>query len=148
VTPPTVAELAQRIRALDGRDLVLVEGSGGLLVRFDAAGGTVADVAALLEAPVVVVARAGLGTLNHSALTYEALRARGVRCLGVVIGAWPARPDIVARCNLEDLPLYAGVPLLGRMPERAGELNSSAFAEVAVAELGRVAELDAERAFG
>jgi dethiobiotin synthetase len=148
VIPPTVAELAQRIRALDGRDLVLVEGSGGLLVRFDAAGGTLADLAGLLEAAVVVVARAGLGTLNHSALTCEALRGRGVRCLGVVIGAWPVCPDMAARCNLEDLPLYAGVPLLGRMPERAGELDSSAFAEVAIAELGRVVELDAERAFG
>jgi dethiobiotin synthetase len=148
VIPPTVAELAQRIRALIGRDVVLVEGSGGLLVRFDAAGGTVADLAVLLDAPVVVVARAGLGTLNHCALTCEALRARGVGCLGVVIGAWPDRPDLAAQCNVKDLPRYAGVPLLGRMPEQAGGLSSSAFTEVAIAELGRVAELDAERAFG
>ena len=54
---------------------MLVEGAGGLLVRFDEDGGTLADVAALLDAPVLVVARAGLGTLNHTALTVEALRA-------------------------------------------------------------------------
>jgi dethiobiotin synthetase len=140
VTPPTVAELAQRIAALGDRDLVLVEGAGGVLVHFDANGATLADLALLLGAPVLLVARAGLGTLNHTALTCEALRARGVRCLGVVIGAWPARPDLAAQSNLEDLPLYAGVPLLGRLPERAGELNPSAFAELAIAELGRVTE--------
>ena len=70
-------------------------------------GGTLADVAALLDAPVLVVARAGLGTLNHTALTCEALRARGLDCAGVVIGAWPREPDLAARCNLDDLPPYA-----------------------------------------
>ena len=54
---------------------MLVEGAGGLLVRFDDDGGTLADVAAQLAAPVLVVAAAGLGTLNHTALTVEALRA-------------------------------------------------------------------------
>jgi dethiobiotin synthetase len=148
VTPPTVAELAQRIAVLADRDLVLVEGAGGVLVRFDADGATLADLALLLRAPVVLVARAALGTLNHTALTCEALRARGIRCLGVVIGAWPARPDLAARCNLEDLPLYAGVPLLGWLPDRAGELDASAFAELAIAELGRVTQPGAGRAFG
>ena len=84
--------IAAAVRDLDGRDLVLVEGAGGLLVRFDADGSTLADVAGRLDASVVVVARAGLGTLNHAALTCEALAARGLRCPGVVIGAWPQRP--------------------------------------------------------
>ena len=61
-----------RARASSDRDLVLVEGAGGLLVRFDDEGGTLADVAAALGAPVLVVARAGLGTLN-------ATRARPAR---------------------------------------------------------------------
>lgn len=142
VTPPGVAELAQRIAVLADRDLVLVEGAGGVLVRFDADDATLVDLALLLGAPMVVVARAGLGTLNHTALTCEALRRRGVRCIGVVIGAWPARPDLAAQCNVEDLPRYTGVPLLGRLPERAGELHASAFAELAIAELGQVTQLD------
>jgi len=148
VRPPTVAEMAQRVSALADRDLVLVEGSGGLLARLDATGGTLADLAALLGAPALVVARAGLGTLNHTALTCEALTRRGVRCLGVVIGAWPARPDLAARCNVEDLPLYAGVPLLGRLPERAGELDVPGFTKLAILELGGVAEAEAARALG
>ena len=146
VTPPTVAELARRIEALADRDLVLVEGAGGLLVRFDASGGTIADLASLLGAPAVVVTRAALGTLNHTALTCEALRARGVRCLGVVIGAWPARPDLAARCNLDDLARYADVPLVGRLPEGAGQLDPAVFAKLAVAELDGIADGEARLA--
>jgi dethiobiotin synthetase len=141
VTPPTVTDLTKRIEALADRDLVLVEGAGGLLVRFDEAGGTIADLASLLGAPAIVVTRAGLGTLNHTALTCEALHARGLRCTGVVIGAWPAVPDLAARCNLDDLVHYAGVPLLGRLPEGAGRLTADAFAKLAAAALGQIADL-------
>ena len=105
---------------------MLVEGAGGLLVRF-AAEDTLADVAAALAAPVLVVATAGLGTLNHTALTTEALAARGLRCPGVVIGSWPAAPDLAAECNLADLPAVTGLPLLGRLPAGAGRLAPDEF---------------------
>lgn len=124
----SVGEIAAAVERLAaGRDLVLVEGAGGLLVHLDGAGRTIADVAALLRAPVLVVARAGLGTLNHTALTCEALRAREVPCAGVVVGAWPQHPDLAARCNLEDLAVYAGAPVLGRLPENAGRLAPVPF---------------------
>jgi dethiobiotin synthetase len=129
------ASVAAAVEALLGRDLVLIEGSGGLLVRFDATGGTIADVAAELGAPVLVVVRAGLGTLNEAALAGEALRARGLACPGVVVGAWPAAPDLAARCNLEDLPAYAGAPLLGRLPDGAGGMDATSFLAVARAGL-------------
>ena len=54
--------------------------------------------------PVLIVANAGLGTLNATALTAEALRRRGIACAGVVVGSWPAEPDLAARSNLDDLP--------------------------------------------
>ena len=120
-----VADLARE------RDLVLVEGAGGVLVRLDEDGGTLADTAALLGAPVLVVARAGLGTLNAVALTCEALRSRDLVCAGVVVGAWPAAPDLAAHCNLEDLPAYAGAPLLGRLPAGAAALGREAFLAMA-----------------
>jgi dethiobiotin synthetase len=119
--PVTPSQVADYVRALDA-DLVLIEGAGGLLVRFDDEGGTLADVAELLDAPVIVVARAGLGTLNHTALTLEALAARDLTCAGVVIGSWPRDPDLAARCNMEDLG-----PVLGRIPEGAGDLTREAF---------------------
>ncbi|MGW0118651.1 dethiobiotin synthase [Streptomyces sp. NPDC003327] len=125
VGPRQVADAARELAA--SYDLVLVEGAGGLLVRFDEEGGTLADAAALLGAPVLVVAPAGLGTLNSTALTAEALRARGIEQLGVVVGSWPAEPDLAARCNLADLPLAAAAPLLGAVPEGSGALTPEAF---------------------
>ncbi|MFE6382786.1 dethiobiotin synthase [Streptomyces roseolus] len=130
VGPGRAAEVARALAA--EHDLVLVEGAGGLLVRFDEDGGTLADVARLLGAPVLVVAPAGLGTLNSTALTAEALRARGIEQLGVVVGSWPAEPDLAARCNLADLPEAAGAPLLGAVPEGSGALAPAAFRSAAV----------------
>ncbi len=106
----------------EDRDLVIVEGAGGLLVRYDPAGSTIADLAAMLDAPVLVVAAAGLGTLNHTALTLEALAARKLTCAGVVVGSWPDDPGLAERCNLEDLAAVAGRPLAGRLPEGLGAL--------------------------
>ncbi|MEV7414108.1 dethiobiotin synthase [Streptomyces sp. NPDC089919] len=122
VTPAQVAEAAQKLAA--DHDLVLVEGAGGLLVRFDDEGRTLADAARLLDAPVLIVAPAGLGTLNSCALTAEALAARGLRSPGVVIGSWPAAPDLAMRCNLADLPKVSGTPLLGALPTNAATLAS------------------------
>ena len=135
IEAPSVDVMADAVRRLADRDLVLIEGAGGLLVHLDGAGGTLADLAARLEAPAVVVVHAGLGTLNASALTCEALHARGVHCLGLVIGAWPSHPDLAANCNLDDLPRYTGRPVLGRMPDGAGKLSQPAFLEVARAGL-------------
>ncbi|MFD7919979.1 dethiobiotin synthase [Streptomyces sp. NPDC059740] len=125
VGPQQVAEAVERLAV--SHDLVLVEGAGGLLVHYDAAGTTLADAARLLDAPALVVAAAGLGTLNATQLTAEALRVRGLRCRGVVIGAWPDAPDLAARCNLEDLPVAAGAPVLGVIPQGAGALPPAGF---------------------
>jgi dethiobiotin synthetase len=132
------ADVARACAVLgESYDLVLVEGAGGLLVRLcDEPPGTLADVAGLVGAPVVVVAAAGLGTLNHTALTVEALRSRGLTCAGVVVGAWPAMPDLAAQENLRDLPAVTGVPLLGAVPEGAAAVPREEFASVARHGLG------------
>lgn len=135
---PTVdpAQAAAAVVELDeAHDLVLVEGAGGLLVRFDDNGATLADVAWSLGAPVLVVATAGLGTLNATALTAEVLLRRGIESLGVVIGSWPGEPGLAARCNLDDLPVAAGAPLLGAMPAGSGRLDGADFVEVARASM-------------
>lgn len=132
VPPVTPAEAASAASGLlDGHDIVLIEGAGGLLVRFDPNGGTVADVAWALGAPVLLVAHAGLGTLNTTALTAEALVRRGIECIGVVVGRWPARPDLAARSNLVDLPVAAGAPLLGVLPDGVASLSPDEFLDVA-----------------
>jgi dethiobiotin synthase len=141
-TLPTVVSHAEYVAGLAGRgdlDLVLVEGAGGLLVRLDSAGSDLTDLARLLmdrELPVavVVVAAPGLGTLNHCALTVEALRHRGLTCAGLVIGTWPQppdEPDLAMRCNLEDLPAVTGVPVLAVLPDGAGSWATERFREQA-----------------
>ncbi|WP_217169607.1 dethiobiotin synthase [Streptomyces sp. AC512_CC834] len=129
VRPREVAEAADKLAT--EHDLVLVEGAGGLLVRFDAAGGTLADVACLLGAPVLLVASAGLGTLNTTELTARELRSRGLELPGVVIGSWPGTPDLASRCNLADLPDVSCAPLLGAVPAGAGSLRPAAFRSAA-----------------
>ncbi|MFC8719123.1 dethiobiotin synthase [Kitasatospora sp. NPDC057198] len=122
-------------------DTVLVEGAGGLLVRYDERGRTLADQALAcrrlgLEVEFLLVAAAGLGTLNATALTAEALRHRGLPLRGVVIGCWPAEPDLATRCNLADLPTAAGAPLLGALPSGAAAHTPATFrpfAEAAIA---------------
>ncbi|MEU9891717.1 dethiobiotin synthase [Sphaerisporangium sp. NPDC051011] len=125
-----IAELAETHR------LVLVEGAGGLLVRFDEEGATIADLARRLRAPVLLVAEAGLGTLNHTALTLEALAGRGLDLAGVVIGSWPRDPGPAERSNVTDLETLAARPLAGAMPEGSGSLDLTEFARVARRGLG------------
>lgn len=124
----TLDETAAAVGALDA-DLVLVEGAGGLLVRLGEF--TLVDLAVRLGAPVLVVAAAGLGTLNHSELTVRALAAAGVPCPGLVIGAWPEHPDLAAECNRTDLPRVTGVDLIGAVPAGAGGWDRAAFTAAA-----------------
>ena len=112
----TLEQVVAAVRACD-TDRVLVEGAGGLLVRFSPDGLTLADVAVALAAPVLVVTTAGLGTLSTTALTLEALAARGLACAGLVIGSWPSDPDLAARSNVADLRALA--PLVGAVPQGA-----------------------------
>lgn len=149
VKVPAVATYAAEIMPLTSdNDLVIVEGAGGLLVRLDTDGGTLLDLADALVghgAPVsqpvsepvsepvtalvtfVVVVAAGLGTLNHTELTVNAIRAGGHHTYGLVIGAWPAAPDLAERCNRDDLTRVTGLPLLGALPAGAGSLDRQTF---------------------
>ncbi len=107
-------------------DLVIVEGAGGLLVPLNETA-NMADLASHLDLPLLVVARARLGTLNHTLLTLEAARARGLNVLGVAISH--VDPDLTPadRKNLDLLLEMLPVPLVGELPHGASELNSFDF---------------------
>ena len=108
VSPHLAAELAGE--ALDLEDLVVqahaaagdrvavVEGVGGLLVPLTAHH-TVRDFAVSLGLPLVVAARPGLGTINHTLLTLEAARAAGLKVAAVVLTPWPDAPSAMEDSN-------------------------------------------------
>ena len=128
VSPLDLRTSERLVRELaDTRDLVLVEGAGGLLVRYDDEGATIADLARDLAADVLVTVDPALGTLNHTALTLEAMAHRGLRLAGVVIGAWPPEPDLACRSNVRDLETLAARPLAGALVAGAGALDAPQF---------------------
>lgn len=134
VALPSVAEHAATVRELAAtHDAVLVEGAGGLLVGLDSDGAGLPELASALEVPFgfVVVVRAGLGTLNHSALTIEALRRRGHPVLGLVVGSVPRVPGLAEQTNLADLEAVTGVPLIGLVPAGAGNMPPPEFRSAA-----------------
>ena len=87
----------------------IVEGAGGLLVPVNESQMT-ADWIAYLALPVLVVARSGLGTINHTLLTLEALRARRLRVTGVMM---IGEPNAENRAAIEQ---YGHVPVVAEMP--------------------------------
>jgi dethiobiotin synthetase len=110
---------------------VVVEGAGGVLVplgeNWDLLHLATAVALTGVEVGFLVVARAGLGTLNHTALTAQAIGVRGIDAIGVVIGSWPQQPDLAAEQNLIDLPGFTGLPMLGSLPEGAGAMEAADF---------------------
>ncbi|MGY2874706.1 dethiobiotin synthetase [Marmoricola sp. URHA0025 HA25] len=129
---PGLAEQRDAVLGLAEQHDLLIEGAGGLLVNLGAHWNLLDLAQSVIHAGqpagFVVVARAGLGTLNHTALTVFAIQQRGLHVHGVVIGSWPADPDLAATQNLLDLPVMTGVPLLGRVPEGASTLPREQFA--------------------
>lgn len=122
VSPHLAAELAGRAivfsslvgrvraAAVPGAALV-VEGVGGLLVPLDGRA-SVRDLARELGLAVVVAARPGLGTINHTLLTLESARAGGLEVAGVVLTPWPDRPGAIERSNLETIGRLGDVEVL------------------------------------
>lgn len=100
-------------------DVLIVEGVGGLMVPMDARH-TFRDVARWLRLPAVVVAKPGLGTINHTLLTVDALRSAGVEVAGVIINRYPAEnPSVAEETNLQAIPKWGRVPLLCVVPDEA-----------------------------
>lgn len=111
-------------------ETLVVEGVGGLLVPL-AERYTVCDFAVALGLPVVIAARPGLGTINHTLLTLRAARSAGLQVSAVVLTPWPQQPTTMERSNRETI-------------ERLGEVEVESLARVpssGVAELARAGEL-------
>jgi len=92
-------------------DVVIVEGVGGLLVPIERKR-MVADLAAEIGLPLLIVARAGLGTINHTLLTVEAARARRLTIAGVVLNGYHTRsPSLAEETNPATIAECANIPV-------------------------------------
>jgi dethiobiotin synthetase len=83
-------------------DVLVVEGVGGLLVPLSD-DDSIRDLAIALGLPLVVAARPGLGTINHSLLTIESARSAGLDVRAVVLTPWPAQPSVMQRSNRDTI---------------------------------------------
>lgn len=115
--------LIEKLRALEKQfDSVVVEGVGGWLVpiRRDF---FVADLAALMKLPVLVVALNRLGCLNHTILTVRSVMAHGLVCAGVVLNSPDRASDVASTTNAEILRQILHVPIVSSWPEEAAGLT-------------------------
>jgi dethiobiotin synthetase len=117
--------LARARRAGEGDVSLIVEGVGGLLTPL-VDGYAVRDLAVALGLPVLIAARPGLGTINHTLLTIEAARTVGLDVRAVVLTPWPAEPSVLERSNLETIARLGDVEVAG-----LGHVPSPAAADLA-----------------
>jgi dethiobiotin synthetase len=114
--PATLEPIVAAYRSLSDRHaFMLVEGAGGLLAPFDEET-TMADLVSRLELPVLLVARASLGTINHTQLTLEACSARGLEVVGVVVSHATGSLSSADACNLAVLRRELADLWLGELP--------------------------------
>jgi dethiobiotin synthetase len=105
-------------------DLVIVEGAGGLLCPL-AGSATMADLAAAIGLPLLVVARASLGTINHSLLTLAEATRRGLAVTGIILSEIAPEHGPDEASNPIWIERLSGVPVLARLGHGAHELPSS-----------------------
>ncbi len=97
-------------------DLMLIEGAGGLMVPLKDNYYTV-DLVHDLKAEVIIVARLGLGTINHTLLTINQAKARGLKIKGVLFSDSTARSKSVAeKTNPSEIERLSGIRVLGIIP--------------------------------
>jgi dethiobiotin synthetase len=124
-------------------DVLVVEGAGGIMVPVDDRH-LMLNLAVWLAAPTVVVARPGLGTINHTVLTVVALRSAGVPVAGVVVNRYPVdRATVAEETNLRQIERWAKAPVLAVVPDAAIDpsLPSDIVAAVELADWAALARV-------
>ncbi len=111
-TPVDVKRLAAAARAAGSESATIVEGVGGLLVPLTA-DYTVCDLAVQLGLGVLIAARPGLGTINHTLLTLRVARDAGLDVRAVVLTPWPETPGVMEQSNWETIARLGDVEVAG-----------------------------------
>lgn len=134
-------------RLAASHDYVIVEGAGGLMVPLSG-GLLIADLVRDLRLPLLVVARSGLGTINHTVLTCFAAQQMGLEVAGVIVNGMPDNPGLAEKSAPHHIGSLCGAPVLGIWPqlddvdemeivnELAGWLEGQAETSIVLRELG------------
>jgi dethiobiotin synthetase len=131
--------IAHARAAAERADVLVCEGVGGFLVPLTP-GYLVRDLAIDLGLTVVIAARSGLGTINHTLLTVESVRAAGLGVAGVVMTPWPLDPKAIEASNRATVKRLARVPVSGLPPTDPGSLAAAGAALPVDAWLGLTAD--------
>lgn len=149
--------IAESYRRLAARhDFMLVEGAGGLMVPLNG-GFLIADLAGQLQLPLLVVARPGLGTINHTVMTCFCATQMGHEVKGVIINRYPANPGMAEKGASHQIGSLCGAPVLGVWDECLGteqqlveqlaaRFNSDPKSDVVLRLLGGAADNDCSTA--
>jgi dethiobiotin synthetase len=121
------AKMIAAYRDLAARhEMVIVEGAGGWLVPITI-DYTIADLAAALALPVIVVVKSRLGALNHTLLTLESIGHRGLACTGIVLNHAGVSDDPIAHSNRATFELLRRAPILCELMEHQQGLDLAPF---------------------
>jgi dethiobiotin synthetase len=117
------AQVLAAARAAGADHTLVVEGVGGLLVPLNA-DYAVRDLAAQLGLPLLIAARPGLGTINHTLLALEAARAVGLDVRAVVLTPWPREPSTMECSNRDTIAHLGEVDVVGLPHVSASDITA------------------------
>jgi dethiobiotin synthetase len=132
--------VAAACRNLSSRyEFLVVEGAGGLYVPLIGMDFLVLDLIRWLGLPLTVVAKSGLGTINHTVLTVKTALGADVQVAGVILNRYPEKPGLAEETNPGVIAALTGVPILGRLPE-VPDINDASGRESFMAALRLLVE--------
>jgi dethiobiotin synthetase len=126
-TTVNAREILASAQAAGQERTLIVEGVGGLLVPL-AVDYTVCDLAAQLGLGLLIAARPGLGTINHTLLTLRVARAAGLEVCAVVLTPWPEQPSVIERSNRGTIARLGDVEVAGLAVVSGPNLSQLAIA--------------------
>jgi dethiobiotin synthetase len=122
INPDSILKAFKELSSRQDVDVLLVEGAGGPLTEDF----LMVDLILKMDIPAILVTYAGLGTVNHTLLSIEAMKSRNLKIAGIVINRMPLNPGIVEKDNIKTIERIGGVPVIAAISEfdfTGGDIN-------------------------
>lgn len=116
IEPDTILRAFKDASSRQDVDVLLVEGAGGLLVPLTEEF-LMIDLISKMNIPTILVATPGLGTVNHTLLSIEAMKKRNLKIAGIIINKMPLQPGIVEKDNVRTIGQMSGIPVIAVINE-------------------------------